>query len=317
MTRQHVTVSKSLIVKPLLAARVEDNDLSTLKFPVAISSKIDGIRCLKIEGRAVSRSFKPIPNHHIRTLIEKHVPDGMDMEITGAGYPRRGTFQDCTGDVMREDGKPDFKVWVIDYVAASLTKSYEMRMQDALDYVTSSKFMGIPFEFELLMPILAYGEADLLELEKKTLEAGYEGVMVRDPGGRYKCGRSTFSEQILIKLKRFTSMEAKVVSVEPLMHNTNEALKDAFGRTERSTAQAGLIADELMGRLVVTGINGDFKNVNFEVGTGFTQEQRQQIWENRSATIGKIMTITYFPQGCKDAPRFPVFRNWRHPDDIS
>lgn len=111
-------------------------------------------------------------------------------------------------------------------------------------------------------------------------------------------------------------MEARVISVEPLMRNNNEAEKDAFGRTKRSTAKDGLIADTLMGRLVVVGINGDYKDIQFEVGTGFTQIQRDDLWKRRKEIIGDIATITYFPTGVKNAPRFPVFRNWRHPDDM-
>ena len=68
----------SLITKPLLAVAA---DLEKIEFPVWATPKIDGIRCLKINGQVVSRNFKPIPNHHIRTTLEQILPDGIDGEI--------------------------------------------------------------------------------------------------------------------------------------------------------------------------------------------------------------------------------------------
>jgi len=58
----------SPIVKPMLAGKCEQP--SALRFPVLATPKLDGIRCLKINGRAVSRSFKPISNTFIREWID-------------------------------------------------------------------------------------------------------------------------------------------------------------------------------------------------------------------------------------------------------
>ena len=46
------------ITKPMLAGKCERPD--ALNFPVLATPKLDGIRCLKIGGRALTRSFKPI-----------------------------------------------------------------------------------------------------------------------------------------------------------------------------------------------------------------------------------------------------------------
>jgi len=322
MTKQHITVNTgmevyahmSLISRPLLAARVEDNDLNTLKFPVGITSKVDGIRCLKIDGHAVSRTFKPIPNNHIRTSIEEFVPDGMDMEITVPEYPK-GNFQETSGNVMREDSINPFKVWIIDYVTDSLTEPYQRRIQKAVDYATEH-WKKVPFKWEVLTPVTAKDKNGLDELESQALEEGFEGVMIRDLNGRYKCGRSTFSDQILIKVKRFVDAEAVVRGIECLYHNGNEAQKDAFGRTKRSTAQDNLVAMDTMGKLVVEGHGGDFHGVDFSIGTGFTQEQRDQIWKDRVKLVGHLCKFKYFGQGVDKRPRFPTFIGWRHPDDL-
>ena len=53
----------------------------------------------------------------------------------------------------------------------------------------------------------------ILDYEKRILEDGFEGVMLRSPLGKYKMGRSTLKEGILLKLKRFEDAEATVVAV--------------------------------------------------------------------------------------------------------
>ena len=306
-----------LITKPLLAARLEGTDVKDLKYPVAATPKFDGLRCLMIDGKAVSRTFKPIPNRYIRTMLEKFLLDGMDMELVMAGYPQTGTFQETSGNIMREDGKPNFLACVLDWVAPSwgLEHPYFDRIDSVEDWWDRSRHT-IPFAVTVVTPKLINNASDLVDYEQEMLAAGFEGIMARDPNGRYKCGRSTVREGILIKIKRFESMEAKVMSVEPLMHNTNEAGVDNFGRTKRSTAKVGMVADELMGKLIVEGINGDYQGITFEVGTGFNAEQRKQFWQNRKQIIGKVITITYFPQGIKDKPRFPVFHGWRDKIDL-
>jgi DNA ligase-1 len=308
MTRAHITVKSSKITKPLLAGRVEGQDLATLKFPLGMTTKIDGIRCLMIDEQAVSRTFKPIANTHIRTLLEKYMPNGMDMELTsGEG------FQECSGNIMREDGEPEFHVWVIDYVVKGLDMPYEERMGYAKAWLDT---VQPPFAVSILMPTIAKNKADIEAYEAKMLAAGFEGIMLRDLNAPYKCGRSTFKEGILIKVKRFSDCEAVVTAVEEQMHNENEAERDAFGRTKRSQAQDGKTAAGTLGCFVVKGHGGDYHGVEFRVGTGLTAAQRDTLWADRKNLIGKIIKVKYFPTGVKDAPRFPTFVGFRDKRDM-
>ena len=223
MTRAHITVKSSKITKPLLAARSEHEDLATLQYPLGMTTKIDGIRCLIIDGQAVSRTFKPIGNTHIRQLLEQHMPEGMDMELTSGNG-----FQECTGNIMREGGEPEVHVWVIDYVDESLDIPYDKRMKRALAWFEKAH---LPFQISILVPTIAQSRADVEAYEAKALAAGHEGIMLRALDAPYKCGRSTFRERILIKVKRFEDCEAVVLAVEEQMHNENEAERDAFGRS--------------------------------------------------------------------------------------
>jgi DNA ligase-1 len=172
-------------------------------------------------------------------------------------------------------------------------------------------------KMSLLVPQIANSWDDVAELEAAALAAGHEGVMLRKLDAPYKCGRSTFNEGILVKVKRFNDQEARVVGVEEQMHNENERQRDAFGRTKRSTAQEGKTAAGVLGALVVVGVGGDYAGVQFNVGTGFTAAQRVHLWQHRAKLTGELVTVKYFPTGTKDAPRFPTFKGFRDARDLS
>ena len=99
------------ITKPMLAGKCEQPE--ALRFPVLATPKLDGIRCLKIEGRALTRSYKPISNRFVREWIEANLPDGVDGELMLRG----GTFNATTSAIGRESGEPDFVFHVFDYVS--------------------------------------------------------------------------------------------------------------------------------------------------------------------------------------------------------
>lgn len=289
-----------MITKPLLAETCED--ISLLRFPVYASFKYDGIRCLIINNIPVSRNFKKIPNAHISNLLSG-LPSGLDGELLSGK-----TFQECTSAVMSEDGIPDFTYFVFDYVKDDLNKPYLDRMKD-LDNLDLSAF---PF-ISKVMPTEIKNESELRSYEDGVLANGYEGVMVRSANGRYKCGRSSVKEGILLKIKRFVDSEAEIVGFEELMHNNNVATKDAFGRTERSSHKANLVGSDTLGAVLVKDVKS---GIEFKIGTGFDADTRKSIWNNRDELIGSIIKYKSFPVGVKEAPRFPVFLGFRHQNDM-
>ncbi|MCX6877329.1 MAG: hypothetical protein NTW21_26500 [Verrucomicrobia bacterium] len=96
------------ISKPMLASKCERPDL--LPFPVLATPKLDGIRYLKLGGKALTRSFKPISNRFAREWIEANLPDGLDGELMLRG----GTFNETTSAIGARDGQPDFVFHVFD-----------------------------------------------------------------------------------------------------------------------------------------------------------------------------------------------------------
>jgi DNA ligase-1 len=145
---------------------------------------------------------------------------------------------------------------------------------------------------------------------------GYEGAIVRDPRAPYKEGRSTVKQGWMLKVKRFADDEAEVIGTVEQMRNDNEATVDELGYTKRSHHKEGKTAAGVLGALSVRGTTGQFKGVEFEIGTGFTAEQRRNLWAGREYLIGKLVSYKYFPVGVKDKPRFPTFKAFRDRRDI-
>ena len=252
------------ITKPMLSGKVDD--VSVLNYPVAATPKLDGIRCLKIDGKVVSRTFKPIKNDFIRTTLEAILPDGADGEIMIGT-----TFQECTSGTMRKAGEPDFSFYMFDYVKDNTKKPYLERMEDMEEWYDEA---GKPERVTLWAPTLIATPSSLTDYEAECLHNGYEGVMVRSPKGPYKCGRGTLNEGYLLKVKRFTDAEAIVVGFEELLHNNNVATKDAFGRTERSSHKENKVGAGVLGKLTVRDLE---TNIEFGVGTGFNAAQRKNL----------------------------------------
>lgn len=66
--------------KPLLACNA---DLSKVRYPVYVSPKLDGIRCIVINGIAMSRSMKPIPNRYIQSQISEYANNPTRLKAMG------------------------------------------------------------------------------------------------------------------------------------------------------------------------------------------------------------------------------------------
>jgi DNA ligase-1 len=154
---------------------------------------------------------------------------------------------------------------------------------------------------------------EILQAEEEALNQGFEGVMLRDPNGKYKFGRSTTAEAALVKLKRFNQSEAVIIGFEEQMHNANEAKVDNLGHTERSSHKANMVPTGMLGAMVVRDLN---TNIEFNVGTGFTAADRQEYWTKRESLVGKVVSYKFLAIGVKDKPRHPVFLGFRNKEDL-
>jgi DNA ligase-1 len=297
-------------MKPMLAYQKQIPDLAALRFPLLVSPKLDGVRAIKVANRLMSRNLKEIPNKFIQKAFET-IPSGIDGELV-FGDPTDDPYRATVSAVMSEDGEPDVTYYIFD--ACNLTDPFTFRFE--LVKTLGGLAMMAGLNVRVVPHVWVYDVEDLLKAEEEFVSQGYEGLMIRDPNGPYKFGRSTLKEGYLLKLKRFYDSEALVIGLYEKLHNTNEAKKNALGRTERSTCKAGMVGAGVLGGFDVRGLKGDFAGVEFKIGGKFKAAERKKFWKERESLIGKIAKYKYFPVGSKDKPRFPIFLGWRDPIDL-
>lgn len=292
-------------------------DAGDIKFPVYASPKIDGVRALVKDGVVLSRTLKPIRNRKVQELFGKAEHGGFDGELV-VGEPYAGDcMQKTTSGVMRIEGEPDVTFFVFD----SWDKpGVPFRTRNPARFGGPRASPSLVF----LHQVLVTNQVELDFYEQKCLSEGYEGVMIRSPGGMYKFGRATAKGGELSKVKRFVDSEATVTGVEERMHNDNVATTDELGRAKRSSHQENMRPAGDLGALVCRTPEG----VEFKIGTGFSAQDRTDLWTiyttdfSASAyapppVVGRIVKYKHFiAAGVKDAPRFPVFLGWRDPDDM-
>ena len=293
------------VKKPMLAEAIEDT--STLPYPLIGTPKIDGIRCLKLNGQVVSRSLKPIRNNYIRTTLGRLLPD----EFTADGELEvGGSFSESTSGVMSKDGEPDFVFAMFDLVGDTEEPYVDrlVRAEALYRSIWDRRIMLVPYK-------VIRSEAELLNYEADCLREGFEGVMLRRPDSPYKCGRSTLRQAWLLKLKRFADGEAEILGFEEGQHNVNEPTRNALGYVERSSAKEGKVPAGWLGNFIVRDL---VTGVEFSIGNGpgLTLEQRKAIWAERDRYVWRIVKYKYQPTGIVEAPRFPQFLGFRDPNDM-
>lgn len=279
-------------MKPMLAGKVDD--VYKLRYPLIASPKVDGVRALVVDGKVMSRAMKPIPNKHVQKCFWDF--EGADGELFVGDITSPTCYVDTVSAVMTEEGEPDVTFTVFDNWKNPLL--YCQRLDSVLNF-SCAHLNQLEYYF-IDTP------EDLLHYEDQCVRYGYEGVMVRDPSGPYKQGRSTLKEQYLLKIKRFDDSEAIVVDIVELMRNKNEAKINELGYTTRSSHKENLIESGMLGAFVVEDVA---TKQQFKIGTGFTEEQRKQFFSVDS--IGKIVKYKHQPSGKKDLPRFPSFLGFR------
>jgi len=292
--------------KPILAGKLTPN--TNLQFPFLASTKLDGIRCCIINGVAVSRTLKPIPNKHIQELLSKPEYSGLDGEIIVGDTTHPDCFRTTTSAVMSHDKPIDGFTYHVfdDFTDPSIP--FVDRLQSVCDRVRD-----MPEFIQVVRHDWLMSTEELLAYEQEKVEGGNEGIMIRSQNGKYKHGRSTEKEQILLKVKRFHDSEAVVLGFEELCHNDNVATIDATGHTKRSSHQANKRAAGTLGHLIVKDV---VTGVEFGIGTGFNAADRQTIWDDMNGYQGKTLKYKYFPVGTFEKPRHPVFLGWRDSMDF-
>ena len=266
-----------------------------VSWPKIIQPKLDGLACLAVNGVAMSRTMKPIPNKYVQKVFGELQLHGLHGELMVAG-----DFNDVQSALMRESGEPDF--YYVAYDKWDSHKEYTGRSLLVGKEVTTLNNKHIAFIDMCFVRSTTECEAKLGEY----ISLGYEGAMLRDPDSLYKQGRHTLKSQALMKLKRFEDDEATIIGFEEKMHNENEKTTDERGYSKRSHKQEGMVPANTLGALVVK-----WKDVEFKIGSGYNDIQRQELWDNRDSLLGKLVTYKFQETSKYGVPRFPTFKALR------
>ena len=291
-------------IRPLLSCEVS---IDNINFPIYVSTKFDGVRALVIDSVVYSRSLKPIRNKHVQKLFGKPEYNGFDGELIVGDIYAKDVFQKTTSGVMSKDGEPDVTFYVFD-IFTNNTETYKERLYTLNDKLVLVQFHNIVATQQLYIQT----KEELIELLSKEKVKGGEGLIGRNPNGVYKYGRSTPKEQFSMKFKFFQQEDFEVIGFTERMHNSNEQKRDELGYAERSSAKEGMIPMNTLGSLVLK-----YGDTTFNVGTGFSDALRDEIWFNQEKYLGKLASIRYMSVGAKDKPRVPSFIWFRDEDDMS
>lgn len=294
--------------KPMLA--VACDDITKLNYPVMASLKIDGIRASIHNGVVMSRSMKPIPSKAVQEKFGKAEYEGFDGEIIYGPYLDKNVFTQSTRVCMSHSlpegfSMSEIKFFVFDTIGEGSAIERNKKILTGWPETT-----GV---HKLMHHIIEDAEA-LDKFESDALARGAEGIMVKSITGTYKQGRSTLKEGYLLKVKRFTDSECVVIGFEEKMHNANEATVGELGQTKRSSHLENMVPMNTLGSLHVRDL---VTGVDFNIGTGFNDELRKEIWDNRDIWLNKIVKYKHFEIGSVDKPRFPIFLGERMPEDMS
>ena len=246
---------------------------------VFIQPKLDGERCRAIiKNRQVTllSSEENVINSvpHINKALLK---TGLDnIELDGELYLHGMSFEEIHSRVSRKvnmhEKAEDIQYHTFDVVSEA----------DQLDRLFFLNQNLIDYEFVKRVPtsVVDSVEEIMSTLERYT-DDGYEGAVIRHLHGKYIRRRST---QIM-KFKPKKSDSYKIVGCKEEISIEGNP-KNSLG---------AFICRDDMGTV-------------FNVGSGFTAEQRKRFWEQREELVGKKAVIKYqhLTPG-NHVPRFPVF----------
>lgn len=321
--------------KPMLAPSDDPlknpNYFKSLKYPLLASPKLDGVRMVVkaypeiyvrddfevteatvAHYKCLSRTLKEIPSRQVQKLFTNFAE--LDGELIVGCEWDYNVCNRTVGHVMSIDKPADNLTYrVFDFADEEFAElPFEERLECARAFITETQKLGGSLQVKLIEHTRVNNYDELIEYEEHALAIGYEGIMLRNPNGRYKHNRGTFKEGLIYKLKRFNQDEAVIVGFEEGYANENEKMEDERGYAKRSTAKEGLIAAGTVGKLV-----GLFAGQEIRIAPGaLTHSERDAIWKEPEKYIGKIVSFRHFAHGAKDAPRFARFVCFRDKIDI-
>lgn len=189
-----------------------------LRYPVYVSPKLDGIRCVANKDGMWSRNGKPfIACPHIWKAI-KHLFDLYpDLVIDGELYfhtDKEDNFDKICSIVKKSRPSPAdlvearmMQYWVFD-IKLNSTDPFEFRYKSYFELLAKDKI-----DHSVVRPVfqrIATTEAEVMGMSSRMIENGFEGSMIRNHDAPYVHKRTSD----LLKYKEFQDIDVDVVDIE-------------------------------------------------------------------------------------------------------
>ena len=269
-----------------------------------LEPKLDGVRVLTLvdmQSRTVTqytRNGKILENFsHITKSIEENI-DLIGRSVVLDGEMISSDFQTLMKQVHRKENvqTEDAILMLFDIIPLSefqkgksilgqKRRSNMLRgMKEIFDKIGN---IGIIPQTEVNLDEYV-GEILFKEFNKTAIDNGYEGIMIKDPNAVYECKRSTS----WLKQKPFIEVSLAIKEVE-----------EGTGKNEGK-----------LGAFVCEG-EDDGRSITVNVGSGFTDDNRQEYWGSRETLAGQIVevradAVTQNQDGSYSL-RFPRFLRFR------
>ncbi len=291
---------------PLKAPNTEW-DIETLQYPVLVSYKLDGIRCIYKRSEILSASMKPIPNVRLKEKfknlkIKEYVIDG---EL----YSHDHHFTDHVSTFMSKDKPiPDgFKFYVFDVISLQEWNSGEYVSPYLKRYLDVCTFFE---KDDFFVPHKHCNVNTRAQLQSKIDSAeskGYEGIMIRNPDALYKNGRATTKQNIIHKHKFWEDYDAKIVAVNELYGNLKDIEReyDETGHIKSVHSISLKEPKNTFGSFTCRIDDNPEKEINIGSWQGLTDELRDQIWRSPDQYINRWVRFKSMSVGEKHLPRIP------------
>ena len=256
-----------------------------------LEPKLDGVRVLMVVRpgddaitiTCYSRNGKVFDNFgHIEEQIQAHVTKLIhaDNHALQSGFVLDGevignTFQELMRQARRKENVEAsdsvFNIFdiipLVDFHRGHWNAKLKKRI-DILEKMRNVIDNHMP-NVELLPHIMvdldtAAGKDQLMRYAKDQVNLGFEGIMIKDVDAPYECKRNTF----WMKWKPTITVDLEVIGVE-------EGTGRNMGR---------------LGALVCAG-NDEAKFITVNVGSGFSDIDRDSLWADRNLVIGRTCEI--------------------------
>jgi DNA ligase-1 len=226
-----------------------------------------------------SRNGKELANfphivEQISNVVKTHGTD-QNIDVVLDGEIMSSSFQDLMKQVHRKDNVEagDAVLNLFDVIPLA---DFEKGFWDKDQAARSDMIYYWHKTYKDLLPNVAVvghelvdldtdeGQLRYKEINQKAVAGGYEGIMIKDPEAPYECKRSV----AWLKLKPFIEVSLQVIQVE-------EGTGRNIGR---------------LGALVCEGVD-DGKSIKVNVGSGFSDSDRDIFWSASSKVVGQMVEV--------------------------